>query len=263
MQTFSGRRIFGYPAIVLALVGTGLLAFGLWVHHMFATGLPRQGYAFYTAASMAVSLPAGIQIFCWIATIWDGRPRFAVPMLWVVGFIVTFVIGGMTGVMLASVPIDLQLHDTYFVVAHFHYVLIGGAVFPLLGAITYWYPKMTGRMMSETWARVSFWLGFLGFQVAFMPMHFLGILGMPRRVYTYPAGHRLGRPEPGRDDRRLRLRARARHLRPQRARLAAPRRRRRANPWDAPGLEWATSSPPPSYNHAHIPEVDGHTPLWD
>jgi cytochrome c oxidase subunit I len=263
VQTFSRRQIIGYPAVVLALVGTGLLAFGLWVHHMFATGLPRQGYAFYTAASMAVSIPAGIQIFCWIATMWDGRPRFAVPLLWVVGFIITFVIGGMTGVMLASVPIDLQVHDTYFVVAHFHYVLIGGAVFPLLGAITYWYPKITGRMMSETWGKVSFWIGFLGFQLAFMPMHFLGILGMPRRVYTYPAGM-------GWDGLNLASSIGAfafalalaifllnALVSLRRGALAGP------NPWDGGGLEWATESPPRPYNFAHIPEVDGHAPLWE
>ena len=157
VATFSRRPIFGYPIVVLSLVGTGILAFGLWVHHMFATGLPRVGYSFYTAASMAVSIPTGLQIFCWIATIWDGRPRLQVPMLYVIGFIITFVIGGLSGVIIAAVPLDLQVHDTYFIVAHFHYVLIGGAVFPLLGAITYWYPKFTGRMMSETLGKVGFW----------------------------------------------------------------------------------------------------------
>lgn len=139
--TFARRSIVFYPIVVLSVVATGILAFGLWVHHMFATGLPRVGYSFYTAASISVSIPTALQIFCWIATLWEGKPRFQVPLLYVIGFIITFVIGGLTGVMIAAVPLDLQLHDSYFIVAHFHYVLIGGAVFPLLGAITYWFPK--------------------------------------------------------------------------------------------------------------------------
>jgi cytochrome c oxidase subunit I len=263
VQAFSRRPTFGYTAIVLALVGTGLLAFGLWVHHMFATGLPRLGYAFYTAASMAVSVPAGIQIFCWIATIWDGRPRFDTPLLWVIGFIVTFVLGGLTGVMLASVPLDLQLHDTFFVVAHFHYVLIGGAVFPLLGAITYWFPKFTGRMMSERFGKLSFWLAFAGFQVAFFPMHFLGILGMPRRVYTYPAGmgwetlNLISTIGAFAFALSLAIFLGNAFVSLRRGREAGP------NPWDAAGLEWAAASPPAPYNHAHIPVVTGRTPLWD
>ncbi|HEV7384972.1 MAG TPA: cytochrome c oxidase subunit I, partial [Phenylobacterium sp.] len=187
VATFCRRAVFGYPVMVLSLLATGFLAFGLWVHHMFATGLPHLGDSFYTAASMTIALPAGVQIFCWIATLWDGRPRFATPMLFVVGFVVVFVLGGLTGVMLAAVPLDLQVHDTYFVVAHFHYVLIGGAVFPLFGGFYYWFPKITGRMLSERLGRWNFWLFFVGFNVAFFPMHILGLIGMPRRVYTYPA----------------------------------------------------------------------------
>src|SRR3569832_2245670 len=183
--TFARRTIFAYPAMVMALIGNGLLAFGLWVHHMFATGLPRLGDSFYTAASMTIALPAGVQIFCWIATLWDGKPRFKMPLLFVLGFVVIFVLGGLTGVVLASVPLDLQLHDTYFVVAHFHYVLIGGAVFPLFGGFYYWFPKITGRMLNERAGVWNFWLFFVGFNTAFFPMHILGLIGMPRRVYTY------------------------------------------------------------------------------
>ena len=263
VETFCRRSVFAYPIVVLALVSTGILAFGLWVHHMFATGLPRVGYSFYTAASMTVSIPTGLQIFCWLATMWDGRPRLQVPMLYVIGFIVTFVIGGLTGVIIASVPIDLQLHDTYFIVAHFHYVLIGGAVFPLLGILTYWYPKITGRMMSEPLGKIGFWLLFLGFQLAFFPMHLSGLLGMPRRVYTYPAGLGLELPNLLSTVGAFIVAAAVvlfvvNGLLSLYRGAVAP-----ANPWGAASLEWATSSPPPIYNFAHVPVVDSRTPLWD
>ena len=263
VATFSRRSIVHYPIVVMALVATGILAFGLWVHHMFATGLPRIGYSFYTAASMAVSIPTGLQIFCWIATLWDGRPRLQVPLLYVIGFIFTFVIGGLTGVMIAAVPLDLQLHDTYFIVAHFHYVLIGGAVFPLLGAITYWFPKATGRMMSETLGKISFWMIFLGFQLAFFPMHIAGINGMPRRVYTYPAGMGLELPNLlssiGSFVVALAVLLFVVNLiRSARAGRAAP-----PNPWGGASLEWATTCPPAKYNFLHIPVVESSTPLWD
>jgi cytochrome c oxidase subunit I len=263
VSTFCRRSVFAYPIVVMALVATGILAFGLWVHHMFATGLPRIGYSFYTAASMSVSIPTGLQIFCWIATMWQGRPRFEVPFLYVIAFLFTFVIGGLSGVIIAAVPLDLQLHDTYFIVAHFHYVLIGGAVFPLLGAITYWYPKFTGRMMSDALGKLAFWMVFLGFQLAFFPMHISGLLGMPRRVYTYPAGQGLELPNLLSSigamvvataiflfvvNMIVSLRS---------TRVAPP------NPWAAPSLEWATSSPPPPYNFGHIPVADSRTPLWD
>jgi heme/copper-type cytochrome/quinol oxidase subunit 1 len=263
VATFSRRSVFAYPIVVLSLVGTGILAFGLWVHHMFATGLPRVGYSFFTGASMAVSIPTGLQLFAWIATIWLGRPQLKVPMLYVIAFIITFVIGGLSGVMIAAVPLDLQLHDTYFIVAHFHYVLIGGAVFPLLGAITYWFPKFTGRMMSEGLGKVSFWMIFLGFQLAFFPMHIAGLMGMPRRVYTYPSGMGLEIPNLLSSLGGLVVATAVllfvlnMILALRRGEAATP------NPWGAATLEWATACPPSPYNFAHIPLVAGRAPLWD
>ncbi|HZC37906.1 MAG TPA: cytochrome c oxidase subunit I [Sphingomicrobium sp.] len=263
VETFCRRPIFAYPVVVLAIVSTGILAFGLWVHHMFATGLPRVGYSFYTAASMSVAIPTGLQIFCWLATMWEGRPRFAVPMLYVIGFIVTFVIGGLSGVLIASVPLDLELHDTYFIVAHFHYVLIGGALFPLLGILTYWFPKITGRMMNETLGKISFWMIFAGFQLAFFPMHFAGILGMPRRVYTYPAGLGLELPNMLSTIGAFVV-AVAVGLFVVNAIVSLYRGALAPDdPWGAATLEWATSSPPPPYNFEHIPLIESRTPLWD
>jgi cytochrome c oxidase subunit I+III len=263
VATFTRRPVFAYPAMVLSLLSIGFLSFGLWVHHMFATGLPQLGQSFFTAASMMITIPSGIQIFCWIATIWSGRPRFSVSFLFVLGFVVLFVIGGVTGVMVASVSFDQQVHDTYFVVAHFHYVLIGGAVFPLLAAFYYWFPKITGRMLSERLGRWNFWLLFIGVNLTFFPMHQLGLEGMPRRVYTYLAGTGWGS---------LNLLATvgavlvvlgvllflinvAMSLRT--GTLAGD------DPWYADSLEWATSSPPPPYNFVHIPVVDGRAPLWE
>ncbi|MBB3309600.1 cytochrome c oxidase subunit 1 [Rhizobium sp. BK196] len=264
LPAFVGRPLFGYVLMVMALITTGVLSFGLWVHHMFTVGLPRLGESFFTASSMAISVPAGIQIFCWLATIWAGRPVFRTPFLFLIGFIVTFVIGGLTGVMVASVPFDTQVHDTYFVVAHFHYVLIGGAVFPLIAAIYYWFPKMTGRMMSERLGRWVFWLIFIGFHLTFFPMHILGLVGMPRRVYTY-------QPELPWGGLNLFISLSSLVLalgfliffidafRSCRyGALAGP------NPWNAATLEWTTSSPPPSYNFRRIPVVDARElPLPD
>jgi cytochrome c oxidase subunit 1 len=263
VATFTRRPVYGYPAMVLSLLSIGFLSFGLWVHHMFATGVPQLGESFFTAASMMIAIPSGIQIFCWIATIWSGRPRFSVPFLFVLGFVVLFVIGGVTGVMVASVSFDQQVHDTYFVVAHFHYVLMGGAVFPLLGAFYYWFPKITGRMLDERLGRWNFWLLFIGVNLTFFPMHQLGLEGMPRRVYTYLAGTGWGS---------LNLLATigavvavlgvlvfvinvAVCLR--RGALAGD------DPWGADTLEWATTSPPPPYNFIYIPVVEGRAPLWE
>ena len=185
ITAFARRKTFGYTALVLTMIATGFIGFGVWVHHMFATPLPQLGQSIFTASSMLIVIPNGVQIFCWIATLWAGKWNLKTPLIFVLGFFAIFIIGGLTGVMLASVPLDLQLHDTFFVVAHFHYVLIGGAVFPLLGAIYYWFPKMSGRMLNETAGIVNFILLFIGFNLVFFPMHILGLDGMPRRIYTY------------------------------------------------------------------------------
>lgn len=263
LPAFVGRPIFGYMPMVMALVATGVLSFGLWVHHMFVAGLPKLGESFFTASSMAISVPAGVQIFCWLATLWAGRPVFKTPLLFIIGFIVTFVIGGLTGVMVASVPFDTQVHDTYFVVAHFHYVLIGGAVFPLIGAVYYWFPKMTGRMMSETLGCISFWLIFVGFHLTFFPMHILGLQGMPRRIYTY-------QPEMPWAGLNLFVSLSAVVLATgflvffiDVVRSFAKGRPAGDNPWGAATLEWATASPPPPFNFRSIPVVGSRDPLWE
>jgi cytochrome c oxidase subunit I+III len=260
---FSRRHVFGYLPIVLALVATAFMGFGLWVHHMFATGLPQLGESFFTAASIIIAVTTGVQIFCWIATMWTGRLSLDTPMLWVLGFFAIFVAGGLTGVMLAAVPLNIQVHDTFFVVAHFHYVLIGGAVFPLFGAFYYWYPKMTGRLLSRRLGTWVFALLFVGFNATFFPMHVLGLRGMPRRIYTYQAAL----PWAG-----LNQLATAGFLLMvcgvviflfDAVRRLAEAPAANDNVWGAGTLEWATSSPPPNSNFLQLPTVAGREPLWD
>jgi heme/copper-type cytochrome/quinol oxidase subunit 1 len=263
LPTFARRRVVGYVAMVIALVTIAFLSFGLWVHHMFTTGLPPLGMSFFTAASIMIALPTGLQIFCWIATLATGKPvRFATPLLFVIGFFFIFIIGGLTGVMLGATTLDSQLHDSYFVVAHLHYVLIGGAVFPLFGAFYYWFPKLTGRLLSERAGRWNFWLFFIGFNIAFFPMHILGLQGMPRRVYTYSAAS-------GWEALNLLSTAGAVIIATSmlvfllnviRSRNGA---RAPDNPWNAATLEWSVSSPPPAYNFARIPVVSSRHPLWE
>ena len=260
---FARTKIFGYTAMVLSLIATGFIGFGLWVHHMFATPIPQMGQSFFTAASMVITIPTGVQIFCWIATLWHGKLNIKTPLLFVFGFFAIFIIGGLTGVMLASVPLDLQIHDTFFVVAHLHYVLIGGSVFPLFGAFHYWIPKWTGRMYNETLGRWTFALMFIGFNLVFFPMHKLGLSGMPRRVYTYL-------PESGWGTLNMIASIGAFVLAAgvivfivnflwsrQVGALAGD------NPWAADSLEWSVSSPPPSYNFHNIPVVQGRYALWE
>jgi cytochrome c oxidase subunit I+III len=263
ITTFSKRTIFGYTPLVLSLIATGFIGFGLWVHHMFATPLPRMGQSFFTGSSMLIAIPNGINIFCWIATLWGGKPRIKTPLLWVLGFIALFVLGGLTGVMLASVSLDVQMHDTFFVVAHFHYVLIGGAVFPLFGAFYYWFPKWSGRLLNETLGKWNFWLFFVGFNLTFFPMHILGLHGMTRRIYTYVAETGWGN---------LNLLATAGAVLMGVSvvtflvNVAWSRKRgltAGADPWSSPTLEWAAPSPPPAYNFLHFPSVRGRDALWD
>jgi cytochrome c oxidase subunit I+III len=224
--------------------------------------VPELAKAFFTAASMMIAIPTGVQVFCWIATLWKGRLVFRTPLLFVLAFFFILVLGGLTGVILASTALDAQVHDTYFVVAHLHYVLIGGAVFPLFGAWYYWFPKITGRLMDERLGRWNFWLFFVGFNVTFYPMHHLGLEGMPRRIYTYPA-------ETGWGPLNLLASVGAAMIavsmllfvinvvKSLRGGAPAP-----ANPWNASSLEWATDSPPPAYNFGMIPVVTSREPLW-
>ena len=262
VPTFSQRPIVGYSWIVLAAVGTGFLSFGLWVHHMFATGLPQISLAFFSAASEAVAIPTGVQIFVFIATMLAGRVIFSVPMLFGTGGIAIFVIGGLTGVMVALAPFDWQAHDTYFVVAHLHYVLIGGMLFPVVAGIYYWYPLLNARMLSVRLGRVAFWLMFAGFNIAFFPMHLTGLRGMPRRVFTYPE-------DIGWDWLNLVSTIGAfifaagvlvvvfDVLRPKRREPKGAR-----NPWNAGTLEWL-NEPEENWGVRSIPPVESRYPLWD
>jgi heme/copper-type cytochrome/quinol oxidase subunit 1 len=244
-------------------VTVAFISFGVWVHHMFATGIPALALSFFSAASLIITLPSGVQFFAWIATMWKGVVQFSTAMLFSIGFLLIFLLGGITGVMVAVLPFDWQVTDSYFVVAHFHYVLNGAVVFPIFGALYYWLPKMTGRMLDERLGKISFWTMFIGFNVAFFPMHILGFLGMPRRIYTYDSGL-------GWDTLNLIISVASfvfavgtlltlfNFARSQFRGARAP-----ADPWHADSLEWTTTSPPPEYNFAAIPVVNGRHPLWD
>jgi cytochrome c oxidase subunit I+III len=263
IPAFAHRRMVAFPLVALAEILVAFIGFGVWAHHMFAVGLATVTTVYFAAASLIIVIPSAIQLFAWLTTLVTGRPEFKTPLLWIVGFIVFFIVGGLSGVMFAAIPFDQQAHDTYFVVAHFHFVIFGAAVFPLLGGMYYWFPKVTGRMYHEGMGKASFWLAFAGTALTFFPMHIVGLLGMPRRQYTYDPGlgwttlnqlESIGSYILGAG---LLLVAVNLGL----SRFRGPVAGR--DPFDGATLEWATTSPPPAYNFTVIPKVTSPYPMWD
>ena len=263
IPVFSRKAIFGYPVMVAATLCIGFIGMSVWAHHMFTVGMSSNANTFFVLSTMAIAVPTGIKIFNWLATMWGGKIEFKAPMLFCTGFLFQFLVAGLTGIMLGAAPFDWQLGNSYFVVAHFHYVIVGGILFTLFAAFYYWFPKMSGRMLDETLGRLHFWLLFVGFHLTFDFMHIPGILGMPRRIYTYEPGRgwdtwnfivTIGVVFQG-----LGILVFLINL------LRSYRRGKVAgnDPWDAWTLEWSTSSPPPPYNFAAIPSVQSRRPLWD
>ena len=263
IPVFSRKAIFGYPVMVLATIAIGFIGMSVWAHHMFTVGMSAGANTFFVLSTMAIAVPTGIKIFNWMATMWGGKIRFDAPMMFCIAFLFQFLVAGLTGVTLAVAPLDWQLGNSYYVVAHFHYVIVGGILFTIFGAFYYWFPKATGKRYNETLARMHFWLFFLGFHLTFDLMHVPGLLGMPRRIYTY---------EPGRgwDTWNLLVTVgvvfQAAGILIFACNLICSYLRGKAagnDPWDAWTLEWSTSSPPPVYNYAVIPVVRSRRPLWD
>lgn len=263
IPVFSRKAVFGYPAMVAATVGIGFVSLSVWAHHMFTVGMGAGANTFFVLATMAIAVPTGIKIFNWLATIWGGKVHFTVSMMFAIGFLFQFLVAGLTGIMLSAAPFDWQLSNSYFVVAHFHYVIVGGILFMLFSAFYYWYPKMTGRLLSEKLGKWHFWLFLIGFHLTFDLMHIPGILGMPRRIYTYEAdrGWMMWNMlvSSGAVIQTLATLAFVYNLVWSyfKGQIAGP------DPWDAWTLEWSTDSPPPSYNFAVIPTVGSRRPLWD
>ena len=263
IPVFSRKPIFGYPVMVAATVCIAFVSMSVWAHHMFTIGMNSYANSFFAITTMAVGVPTGIKIFNWLGTMWGGRIQFKTPMLFAIAFLFQFLIAGLTGIIQAAVPFDWQLSLSYFVVAHFHYVIVGGILFAIFAAFYYWYPKVTGRMLSERLGTLHFWLFVIGFHLTFDPMHFAGLLGMPRRIYTF---------EPGRGWDAINLivsigafiQAVGILVFVANLILSYWKGARAGNdPWDAWTLEWLTSSPPPAYNFASIPTIASRRPLWD
>ncbi|WP_373285983.1 cytochrome c oxidase subunit I [Marinithermofilum abyssi] len=261
-STFSRKRLFGYTSMVFALVAIGFLGFMVWVHHMFTVGLGPVANTIFAIATMAIAVPTGIKVFNWIFTMWGGRIRFSTPMLFANGFLVVFVMGGVTGVMLAVVPANFQFHDSYFVVAHFHYVLIGGTILGSFAGIYYWWPKMFGRMLSEQLGKWHFWPFYIGFHLTFFPQHWLGLYGMPRRVYTWMPGYDLELGNLLSSIGAILMTISLFFFLYNVIWSFTKGEKAGSDPWDGRTLEWTVSSPPPEYNFAQLPRVRGLDPLW-
>jgi cytochrome c oxidase subunit I len=263
IPVFSRKAIFGYPVMVAATICIGFIGMSVWAHHMFTVGMSSSANTFFVLSTMAIAVPTGIKIFNWLATMWGGKIEFKTPMLFCVAFVFQFLVAGLTGIMLGAAPFDWQLSNSYFVVAHFHYVIVGGILFTIFGAFYYWFPKMSGKMCNETLGKLHFWLFFIGFHLTFDFMHIPGMLGMPRRIYTYQAGR-------GWDVWNLIVTIGV-FLQALGTVIFVTNllwsyfngKAAGSDPWDAWTLEWSTLSPPPAYNFASIPVVKSRRPLWD
>jgi cytochrome c oxidase subunit I len=262
LPVFSRKPLFGYPFMVYAVASIAFLSFTVWSHHMFTTGLGPIATAFFAASTMLIAVPTGIKIFNWISTLHGGSLEFNTPMLYALGFIAMFTIGGLSGVMHASPPVDNLHQDTYFVVAHFHYVLFGGSILALFGGIYFWFPKITGRMLDDRLGQVQCWLMMIGFNLTFGPMHFLGVDGMPRRIFTYSAEMGWGFWNLVATIGAYMLGVSVLMFAANVAKSLMMGERAGGDPWDARTLEWSTSSPPPHYNYAEIPVVQGRDAYW-
>lgn len=262
LPVFSRKPLFGYAAIVFSGIAIGFMGWGVWAHHMFAAGLGPVANAAFGLTTMFIAVPTGIKIFNWLATLWGGSIRFKTPLLFSVGFVAMFIIGGLSGVTHSIVPSDYQQTDTYYVVAHIHYVLFGGAILGIFSGIYYWYPKIYGRLMNDALGKLHFWLMFLGFNLTFGPQHILGLQGMPRRIYIYPAGYGFELWNMVSTIGAFTIAVSTLVFMYNFARSRSRGREAGADPWDARTLEWTTSSPPPHYNFAEIPRVRHRDEFW-